>query len=107
MCHQFANARRDEFPKGLKTKCLHTKDYLNIRVNYAAPMDTIGYEGGIRVKQKGGSSFLRNDTLYIKDASEILLLSRTQKYPENCGAEWNKGLLKKDSMRFVPIIMDY
>ena len=83
------------FPKGLKTKCLHTKDYLNIRVNYAAPMDTIGYEGGIRVKQKGGSSFLRNDTLYIKDASEILLLSRTQKYPENCEAEWNKGLLKK------------
>lgn len=45
------------FPKELKTKCLHTKDYLNIRVNYAAPMDTIGYEGGIRVKQKGGSSF--------------------------------------------------
>lgn len=38
---------------------------------------------------------MRNDTLYIKDASEILLLSRTQKYPENCEAEWNKGLLKK------------
>ncbi|GAA6431964.1 glycoside hydrolase N-terminal domain-containing protein [Bacteroides intestinalis] len=84
------------FPKGLKTKCLHTKDYLNIRVNYAAPMDTIGYEGGIRVKQKGGSSFLRNDTLYIKDASKILLLSRTQKYPENCEAEWSKGFLKKE-----------
>ena len=94
------------FPKGLKTKCLHTKDYLNIRVNYAAPMDTIGYEGGIRVKQKGGSSFLRNDTLYIKDASKILLLSRPQKYPENCEAEWSKGFLKKelDAVRKTIII---
>lgn len=90
------------FPKGMKMNCLHAKDYLNIRVNYAPPMDTEGYEGGIRVKQSGGSCFLRNDTLYIQDASKVLLLARTEKYAPDCVAEWDKGLLKEALNKIKP-----
>ncbi|EKU90495.1 glycosyl hydrolase family 95 catalytic domain-containing protein [Bacteroides oleiciplenus] len=90
------------FPKGMKMNCLHAKDYLNIRVNYAPPMDAEGYEGGIRVKQSGGSCFLRNDTLYIQDASKVLLLARTEKYAPDCAAEWDKGLLKEALNKIKP-----
>ena len=31
------------FPKGMRVNNLHAKDYLNIRVNYAPPMDAEGY----------------------------------------------------------------
>lgn len=90
------------FPKGMKMNCLHAEDYLNIRVNYAPPMDAEGYEGGIRVKQSGGSCFLRNDTLYIRDASKVLLLARTEKYAPDCVAEWDKGLLKEALNKIKP-----
>lgn len=90
------------FPKGMKMNCLHAEDYLNIRVNYAPPMDAEGYEGGIRVKQSGGSCFLRNDTLYIQDASKVLLLARTEKYAPDCAAEWDKGLLKEALNKIKP-----
>ena len=90
------------FPKGMKMNCLHAEDYLNIRVNYAPPMDAEGYEGGIRVKQSGGSCFLRNDTLYIRDASKVLLLARTEKYAPDCAAEWDKGLLKEALNKIKP-----
>ena len=90
------------FPKGMKVNSLHAKDYLNIRVNYAPPMDAEGYEGGIRVKQSGGSSFLRNDTLYIQNASKVLLLARTEKYATDCMAEWDKGLLKEALNKIKP-----
>lgn len=83
------------FPKGMKKTYLYTIDYLNIRVNYAPPMNAGGYEGGIRVKQKGGTCILRNDTLYIRDASEVLLLARTEKY-EDCHAAWDKQLLREE-----------
>jgi len=84
------------FPKGMKIAYQNTDDYLNIRVNYAAPMNTAGYEGVVRVKLTGGSSFLRNDTLYIRAAQEVLLLVKTKKYPTDCSVEWDKGLLKKE-----------
>ena len=90
------------FPKGMRVNNLHAKDYLNIRVNYAPPMDAEGYEGGIRVKQSGGSSFLRNDTLYIQNASKVLLLARTEKYATDCMAEWDKGLLKEALNKIKP-----
>lgn len=90
------------FPKGMRVNNLHAKDYLNIRVNYAPPMDAEGYEGGIRVKQSGGSSFLRNDTLYIQNTSKVLLLARTEKYATDCMAEWDKGLLKEALNKIKP-----
>ena len=90
------------FPKGMRVNNLHAKDYLNIRVNYVPPMDAEGYEGGIRVKQSGGSSFLRNDTLYIQNASKVLLLARTEKYATDCMAEWDKGLLKEALNKIKP-----
>ena len=86
----------------MRVNNLHAKDYLNIRVNYAPPMDAEGYEGGIRVKQSGGSSFLRNDTLYIQNASKVLLLARTEKYATDCMAEWDKGLLKEALNKIKP-----
>ena len=90
------------FPKGMRVNNLHAKDYLNIRLNYAPPMEAEGYEGGIRVKQSGGSSFLRNDTLYIQNASKVLLLARTEKYATDCMAEWDKGLLKEALNKIKP-----
>lgn len=45
------------FPKGMKVNSLHAKDYLNIRVNYAPPMDAEGYEGGDSGKAVGRFQF--------------------------------------------------
>lgn len=90
------------FPKGMKITQRHESGYLNIRVNYASPMEYGGYEGGIRVKLTGGSSYLRNDTLFIENASEALLFAQTRKYDIGCEEEWNKELIKRELEQLPP-----
>ena len=92
------------FPDGMKVTYRNESDYLNIQVNYAPPSENVGYEGGVRVKVKGGTSQLRNDTLFVSNASEVLLLARNQKYAADCTAAWSKGLVKHE---LATLSMDY
>lgn len=79
------------FPKDMKIVKRGSDSYLNVRANYAAPMNDTGYEGGARIILKGGSSRLCNDTLFVEDASDVLILVKNTKYGSGCAGSWPDG----------------
>lgn len=86
----------NNLPSNMKAEYISEKNYLNIRVRYASPLDTIGYEGGIRIRQKGGTSFVRNDTLFVSGADELILLGKNKKYYTDCTSAWKNNPLKEE-----------
>ena len=85
-----------DFPKGTKASCHGNGSMLDIRVNYAPPMNDVGYEGCARVVLRDGTSVMRNDTVYVKDAEEVLVLVKTKKYGSGCADAWPDGRLAED-----------
>lgn len=83
------------FPDDMVFTDASTSEFLNLRAYYSKNAGTAGYEGVVKVIVGGGLKSIDNGLLTIKDADELLLLSRTEKYYENCEKEWNKKLLQK------------
>ena len=83
------------FPGDMIFTDASSTDFLNIRANYSPKAGTAGYEGVVKVIAKGGTKSIENSLLTIKNADGLLLLSRTEKYYENCENEWNKKDLQE------------
>ena len=83
------------FPTDMVFTNASTPDFLNLRVNYSPKAGTAGYEGVVKVIAKGGTKSIENGHLIIKNTDGLLLLSRTEKYYENCENEWNKKDLQE------------
>ena len=71
-----------------------TIDYLNLRVNYAPNTNGAGYEGVTKVIVDGGEKNISNGVLVVKNARSVLLLTRMEKYYDDCETQWNKKALQ-------------
>lgn len=87
------------FPGGMTFTYDTDGEYLTVHALYPNPSKTgnAGYEGVTRVIVKGADATVAvsGNAVSISNAEEVLLLTATEKYYQNCQSEWGKGEVKK------------
>lgn len=95
-CTLLLNTNADMgFPKGMDFMNASDAVCLNFRAKYPEGTGDAGYEGVTRVVVHGGKKYLDGNVLHIEGAQSVILLTRTQKYYNDCEHQWNKKLLQK------------
>ena len=86
------------FPAGMKFTCQTTEDCLILRAVYPLPEKTgnAGYEGVTRVVIRGENASVHpeGNGLTIDNASEVLLLTRTERYYHDCTSSFESGKIQ-------------
>jgi alpha-L-fucosidase 2 len=83
------------FPSGMDFNSKAKGDYLNMRVKYPPHTDGAGYEGVTRFIVSGGTKKIKDNVLYVTDASSVTLLTRTAKYYTDCTSQWDQEKIQK------------
>jgi Trehalose and maltose hydrolases (possible phosphorylases) len=71
-------------------------DFLNLRVNYAPGTNGAGYEGVTKVISSGGEKNMDGNTLHIKDANSVIMLTKLEKYYSDSESGWSKKDLQRE-----------
>jgi len=77
-------------------------DFFNIRAKYWPDAD-IGYEGVTRYVVTGGNHSVDGNVLNVTNATSVMLLTRTAKYRDHCGSQWNQKIIQKDLADVVDV----
>ncbi len=83
------------FPEGMSFINSSDAGFLNMRAKYPNGTPGAGYEGVTRVIVSGGSEKMDGNVLHVTDARSVMLLTRTDKYYEDCESQWDKKILQK------------
>jgi len=68
--------------------------FLNMRVKYQSSAGDQGYEGVTRIIQKSGTQSVSNNSLIISNADTLILLTKLNRYTNNCTAQFNLRMLQ-------------
>jgi len=92
------------FPKDMVFTNASNTNYLNMRVNYPKNTNGAGYEGVVRIITSGGTKSIEGNVLNISNAKSVILLTRTDKYYNDCENQWNQ---QKIQQQLATIPTDY
>jgi alpha-L-fucosidase 2 len=92
---QLATDPKMLFPRTMSFTNVSDANYLNLRAKYPENTGGAGYEGVTRVVTSGGTKSLAGGVLNISNATSVIMLTRTEKYYDNCARQWDRQNLQQ------------